>query len=155
MDAGIEQLAMEHMLLTRHSSALARRREENGLERSAYVLLSRLEAQGPMSTAELADAFLLDTSTIHRQMTALLRSGLVERIAGPDGRPVRRFRMTAKGAEALVAHRSRLQELVAALVEDWPTDDVEQFRTLLRRFNEAIERRQERPWPRQARPPQD
>ncbi len=148
MDAGIEQLALEHMLLTRHSSALARRRNEAGLERSAYILLSRLEAEGPMSTAELADAFLLDTSTIHRQMTALLRAGLVERFAGSEGRLVRRFRMTSQGEQALAEHRAHLQELIAGLVEDWPVEDVEQFRTLLRRFNVAIEARQERPWPR-------
>ena len=148
MDAGIEQLALEHMLLTRHSSALGRRRNENSLERSAYILLSRLEAQGPMSTAELSEAFLLDTSTIHRQMTALLRAGYVERFADTEGRLVRRFRMTPEGEQALVQHRSGLQELFAGLVEDWSAEDVELLHTLLRRFNESIERRQERPWPR-------
>ncbi|MFC6152084.1 MarR family winged helix-turn-helix transcriptional regulator [Nocardioides yefusunii] len=148
MDAGIEALVLEHMLLTRHSSALGRQRSGSGLERSAYILLSRLEVDGPLTTAELADVFLLDTSTVHRQMTALLKGGLVERFADSTGRLVRRFRMTDEGERALVAHRAHLQELFADLVADWDSADVTSFVAHLRRFNSEIEARQERPWPR-------
>jgi DNA-binding MarR family transcriptional regulator len=145
----IEQLAYEHMLLTRHSSALGRKvRDGEGLERSAHILLSRLESQGPMTVAELSDAFLLDTSTIHRQVTPLLKAGLLERFPDPDGRLVRRLRLTEAGEKALRRHREAVHARLAELVADWDEEDVAAFVGYIRRFNRAIEERQGRPWPR-------
>ena len=60
---------------------------EDRLERSAYTLLSRIDAQGPMSLGELSDALGLDVSTLNRQTAAMTKSGYVERVAGPRGRP--------------------------------------------------------------------
>lgn len=127
MSKGIEQLAYEHMLLARHSSALGRTRREGGLERSAYILLSRLEGQGPMTVNELSDAFLLDTSTIHRQVTVLLKEGLLERFPDPGGRMVRKLRMTEDGQKALERHRSVACQTLDDLLTDWPEEDVMTF----------------------------
>jgi len=148
MTREIDRLAYEYMLLTRHTSSLGRKGRDGGLERSAYILLSRIDAQGPMTVNELSEAFLLDTSTIHRQMTALLRNGLVERFPDPDGKLVRRFRITDTGMKALTAQRSYAENTLADLVADWPDEDVQTFLDYLQRFNMAIEQRQDQPWPR-------
>ncbi|MEV5647145.1 MarR family transcriptional regulator [Nocardia sp. NPDC052254] len=134
------------MLLSRYQ--MRRRHEMLGLERSAYVVLSRLIMQGPMSIGQLSAAFGLDTSTLNRQTAALLRSGLVERIADPGGGIARKFRITAEGTR-------RLEETVEATVaglervlSDWSATEVAEFATWLRRLNTGIERLSGQPWPR-------
>ncbi|GAA0537008.1 MarR family transcriptional regulator [Paractinoplanes ferrugineus] len=52
------------------------------LDRAAYVILRRLEQDGPLNVSVLAAALNLDGSTVTRQVTALQKDGLAER--GPD-----------------------------------------------------------------------
>ncbi|NLU84878.1 winged helix-turn-helix transcriptional regulator [Rhodococcus sp. HNM0569] len=118
------------------------------LERSARVILSRLDAQGPMSVTELVDAFGLAASTLNRQTSALLRSGLVERILDPAGTIARKFRITDEGARRLADERALVTEGLAAVVADWPAARIERFVDDLRQFNVDIERLTGRPWPR-------
>lgn len=94
----LEKLERELMLLSRHQVLVRRERDPERLERSAYLLLSRIDTQGPMSIGELAEAFGLDTSTVNRQTAALLRCGLAERVADPGGGMARKLRITAEGA---------------------------------------------------------
>ena len=68
----VEGIMYEHMLLLRVATqGVAPYGRSSALERSATVLLARLEAGGAMSIAELAEAFDLDVSTVHRQVAAL------------------------------------------------------------------------------------
>ena len=90
MDKPTNRIEFETMLLGRHLTRP--RRGEGHLDASAYALLSRLCIDGPMSVGELSEAFILDTSTISRQSSAMLNSGLVERI--PAGRGIVRPRLT-------------------------------------------------------------
>src|SRR5690348_4795778 len=81
----IVDIERELMLIGRYKelASSAAPASERRLERgSSYILLSRLEAEGPMSIGQLAQAFSLDTSTVNRQTAVLLRDGLAERI--PD-----------------------------------------------------------------------
>ncbi|WP_234021062.1 helix-turn-helix domain-containing protein [Streptomyces sp. Tu 6176] len=82
-------LERELTLLSRHFIASRGPRIGQSLDRSAYVLLTRLETGEPLTLKELAHTFQADVSTINRQMSAMLRHGLVERIEA-----------TAKGARA-------------------------------------------------------
>ncbi|MEU1529122.1 MarR family winged helix-turn-helix transcriptional regulator [Streptomyces fagopyri] len=139
----------EQMLLCRH--ALVRHRRvwyEDGLERSAYVLLSRIGVQGPMSISELSDAFGLDASTLNRQTRAAMRSGLVDRIPDPGGGMARKFRLTDRGARLLDEERARGVEGLDRVTAAWSDDDIAGFAACLRRFNTDIERLGGRPWPR-------
>ncbi|GAA3160751.1 MarR family transcriptional regulator [Nonomuraea salmonea] len=79
------RLERELMILTRQRELTTPQGGPAGerLERSAYVLLSRLDVQGPMSIADFVEAFGLAASTFNRQTTALLKEGLVERTLDP------------------------------------------------------------------------
>ncbi|MER7657722.1 MarR family winged helix-turn-helix transcriptional regulator [Streptomyces albidoflavus] len=138
------------MLLGRHSFLHQRagRRRNGALERSAYILLSRLEVQGPMSIGELSDAFGLDASTLNRQTAAVLRAGLAERVPDPEGGMARKFRMTEAGVEALREEREGVVASLDRVMADWPEEDIAAFAAYLRRFNAGIERLSGRPWPR-------
>jgi DNA-binding MarR family transcriptional regulator len=103
---GREQLlaavAQELMLISRHQLASATR---GTLERSAYLMLNRIDATGPMTARELAAALHLEISTVTRQVAAMLRENVVERIPDPSGGQAKRLRITATGVAQLTADR--------------------------------------------------
>ncbi|WP_436735738.1 MarR family winged helix-turn-helix transcriptional regulator [Streptomyces sp. BBFR102] len=150
MGRATREVEYEQMLLSRHFSLHQRggRRRDGALERSAYILLSRLEVQGPMSIGELSDAFGLDASTVNRQTAAVLRTGMAERIPDPEGGMARKFRMTEAGARTLREEREGIVASLERVMADWPEEDVAAFADYLRRFNTGIERLDARPWPR-------
>ncbi|GGT85405.1 MULTISPECIES: MarR family winged helix-turn-helix transcriptional regulator [Actinomadura] len=139
----------ETMLLGRHSLATRRSRREGGLlERSAYILLSRIRIEGPMSIRQLSEAFDLDPSTLNRQTSAMLRDGLVERIPDPAGGIARKFRITAEGERRLDSERGQITAGIDKIMSDWTAEEVEAFASFLQRFNTDIERLAGSPWPR-------
>ncbi|RKN37198.1 MarR family winged helix-turn-helix transcriptional regulator [Streptomyces hoynatensis] len=121
---------------------------EGRLDRSAHLLLSRIDAEGPMSIGQLAEALGLDTSTVNRQTAALLKAGLVERHLDPEGGLARRLAITQEGLGRLAAERARRRDGLAVLFEDWSREDLRQFAHLLARFNARCERVKGHPWPR-------
>lgn len=148
IDAG-RGLERELTLMARHTALVSQwRMPDRALDRSAYLLLSRLELGEPMTLRELSEAFGLDVSTVNRQTAALVRQGLAERIADVDGGTARRLRPTERGLEALRSDRDQNVEGVTSLVADWDDQDRRDLVTLLRKLNEKIEERQGLNWPR-------
>jgi len=155
--AEVANIERELMLIGRYMVMTATTRGgavdgEQRLERSAYLLLSRIEAEGPMSIGQLAEAFGLDTSTINRQTAAMLRARVVERVADPEGGLARKLRVTDHGLARLHADRAWAVESIARTLGEWDQADLTALANLLARFNLAIERRGGRPWPRAHRP---
>ena len=145
----IEGLDFELALLSRLEVLPGKDRAGRGLlDRSAYLLLSRLEVQQSMTLRELADAFNLDVSTINRQTAALFRLGLVERTPDPAGGIARKLRPTPDGLARLARDRAYFQGVLAEVIADWAEDDRRTFLRLLRRLNIDVETRQGAPWPR-------
>ncbi|MDI3404983.1 MarR family winged helix-turn-helix transcriptional regulator [Streptomyces cavernicola] len=144
------QVEYEQMLLGRylHLHKSKGRSRGSTLDRSAYILLSRIRMQGPMSIGQLCEAFGLDASTLNRQTAAAVRSGLVERIPDPEGGAARKFRITAEGEQRLDQEREGIVESLGAIMADWTEDDITSFAEHLKRFNTDIERIDGRPWPR-------
>ncbi|MFE7242338.1 MarR family winged helix-turn-helix transcriptional regulator [Streptomyces sp. NPDC057580] len=149
MARATHEVEYEQMLLSRHSfvNQRGRHRKDGALERSAYILLSRIRMQGPMSIGELSDAFGLDASTLNRQTAAITRTGLVERIPDPDGGMARKFRITDEGTRVLDKEREDIVRSLDRVMADWPEEDITAFASYLRRFNTDIERLGARPWP--------
>ncbi|WP_432872254.1 MarR family winged helix-turn-helix transcriptional regulator [Microbispora rosea] len=138
MDKPTHLIEFETMLLGRHRH----------VDRSAYLLLSRIHITGPMSIGQLSDALGLDVSTLNRHTSALLRAGLAERIPDPDGGIARKFRLTGKGEQWLVEQREKNILGLEKVLADWSAEDVVAFLAYLRRFNTDIECLAGRPWPR-------
>ncbi|WP_420037912.1 MarR family winged helix-turn-helix transcriptional regulator [Streptomyces sp. cg28] len=138
------------MLLGRHGYLFGPRARgaDWHLDRSAYILLTRIQMVGPMSIGQLSEATGLDASTLNRQTAAMMRAGLVERIPDPDGGIARKFRITGEGGRFLDDDRARYLGVLEGLMEDWSEDEVADFAASLQRLNRAIERLDGRPWPR-------
>ncbi|KUN86322.1 MarR family winged helix-turn-helix transcriptional regulator [Streptomyces griseoruber] len=150
MDTPTHEVEYEQLLLSRHTFLNQRggRRKNSLLERSAYILLSRIQVQGPMSIGELSDAFGLDASTLNRQTAAAMRAGLIERIPDPAGGMARKFRLTDEGLRLVDAEREGIVDILDQVMHDWSEDDIAAFAGYLRRFNHGIEAIGGRPWPR-------
>ncbi len=143
----------EHMVLGRHTlRAIPITPEtEELLERSSYIMLSRIERQGPLSIGQLSEAFGLDASTLNRQTAAAVRAGVLRRIPDPEGGIARKFQLTAAGIRRLKLTRDWHVDALNNIMAGWSEQDVLDFAAFLRRFNTDIERLDRRPWPR----PQD
>ncbi|MET7466774.1 MarR family transcriptional regulator [Nonomuraea sp. NPDC005501] len=138
MDKPTDLIEYETMLLGRHRH----------IDRMAYILLSRVRLEGMMSIGQLSDAFGLDVSTLNRHTSALLRSGLVERIPDPDGGMARKFRLTGAGERYLDDERAKNVNGLEKVLVNWTPEEVATFAAYLRRFNTDVERLAGRPWPR-------
>lgn len=141
------EVERELSLLARHQLHSTQHAPDRMLDRSGYALLGRLE-HGPMTLKQLAEAFRLDQSTVNRQINALRRDALVERMSDPDGGVAQLLRPTRKGLDLLARDRDVAREQVGQVLADWKPADIERLATLLRRFNNSIEGLEGRPWPR-------
>lgn len=147
MENRVFDVERELSLLARHQLHTTQHAPDRMLDRSAYTLLSRLE-HGPMTLKQLAEAFRLDQSTVNRQVNALRRDALVERISDPEGGVAQLLRPTRTGLRLLARDRDVAREQVGQVLADWTAADVADLADLLRRFNNSIEGLEGRPWPR-------
>ncbi|WP_430331584.1 MarR family winged helix-turn-helix transcriptional regulator [Rhodococcus sp. ACT016] len=141
------EIEYELTLLSRYH-ALARQRGGQKLDRSAYLILARLELEPPMSLRELSEAFRLDISTINRQVGALERHGYVERVADPAGGAARKIEPTRAGLDQLHDDRDLNCRGIGAVLDGWSETDIAELRNVLTRFNRDVERLEGQPWPR-------
>ncbi|MFC5754710.1 MarR family winged helix-turn-helix transcriptional regulator [Actinomadura rugatobispora] len=150
MDDPTRRVEYETMLIGRHRdmSVVRAIHGDRHLDRSAYLLLSRILLDGPMSIGQLSEAFGLDASTLNRQTSAMLRAGLVERIPDPEGGIARKFRITDEGMRRLEYERNQNLQGLRKVLADWTPEEISAFADQLRRFNTDVERLAGRPWPR-------
>lgn len=110
----------------------------NSMDRAAYLLLNRLDQDGPTGVKALAAGMGIDSSTVTRQVAPLVDSGLVKRTSHPeDGRAVV-LELSPRGAHRLTEVRASRRELIDRITRDWNAEQREIFCTLLTRFNAGL-----------------
>lgn len=114
-------------------------RREGELERSAYLVLGVLAADGPASVNGIADALRLDPSTVTRQVLAMEQAGHVTRSTDPrDGR-VTLVTATPDGLAALTRTREIRAGLYGAILDGWSDGDRADLARLLTRLNADVD----------------
>ncbi|MFJ6834591.1 MarR family winged helix-turn-helix transcriptional regulator [Streptomyces sp. NPDC091209] len=114
----------------------------NSMDRAAYLLLNRLDKEGPMGVKALAASMGIDSSTVTRQVAPLVDTGLVKRTSHPeDGRAVV-LQLSPRGQSRLDEVRTSRRQLMAELTHEWAPEEREVFCALLTRFNTALSARQ-------------
>lgn len=108
------------------------------IERAAYAILGRLFDDGPMRLTAIATLLEVDVSTASRQVQALVRGGLVNRVADPGDRRAALLELTARGREELLKARAERRRLVRTVVSNWTAKEREVFAALLERFNVGL-----------------
>ena len=144
----LDQLAYEIILLTRYgvqNTPIIKR--EAIMDRSALILLTRLDAQGPMTVNELAESFGLNVSTVHRQLKAAIANGLIE-VVDDQACPAKLHRPTELGKEKLQQELLARQQDLTRILHDWDEKDIKTHAKLLRKHNESLEEYLDMKWPR-------
>ncbi|MFC9975857.1 MarR family winged helix-turn-helix transcriptional regulator [Spirillospora sp. NPDC127200] len=132
-DQSIETIRWELTAFARRARAVAERLHP-GLSLVSYSLLAHIEEKGGCRAADLAAYFMLDKSTVSRQVAALERLGMVEREAEGTARILR---ATGRGREALADATRRRQEAFQDRLDDWSDADLAVFAACLVRYNDA------------------
>ncbi|HEY3477277.1 MAG TPA: MarR family transcriptional regulator [Streptomyces sp.] len=113
-------------------------RARNSMDRAAYLLLNRLDREGPMGVKALAEAMGIDSSTVTRQVAPLVDTGLVKRTSHPeDGRAVV-LALSPRGRARLDEVRDSRRRLMAQVTDEWSPEERVVFTDLLVRFNASL-----------------
>lgn len=130
-----DTVVRELFLVTRQVKRSAERhRPEMIVDMAGYHVLAHLHFGGPQRATEVAATFHTDPSTISRQVSSLVRTGLVERRADPaDGR-ASLLAATADGVRVIETERRRRARVIAQVLGSWEPADRDALTGLLGRF---------------------
>jgi DNA-binding MarR family transcriptional regulator len=103
-----------------------------GLRSSQYAILALLERRGPASMAELAQAMVMDRTTMTRNVSPLERDGLLEVLQDAADRRRKEVRLSAAGRERLAAARPLWRRAQAAFERHYGSKDAAALRAMLR-----------------------
>lgn len=106
----------------------------------AVLLLHRIQEHGPCRVSDLAARSGLDTSTVSRHATRLVKNGYVTRTDDPDDRRAARLVVSAKGRRLLAAATLARNEVIHAAVADWTEEELRTFCALIERLADALDR---------------
>lgn len=110
-----------------------------GVDWATLGVLVHLAKFGGTRQADLAEATLLDPSTVSRYIGQLVRQGLVERHPDPqDGRAVRLV-ATDRGRAIVEDTVQRRNQAFLAALNGWQAADLHALTDLLTRFNDDLE----------------
>lgn len=136
MDAAeaVEAIQREMTVFARRARASAGRMHPE-LSLVSYTLLGHLETSGGRRATDLAAHYALDKSTVSRQVTALMRAGLVERRPDPEDHRVQVVRLTPAGRSVLDRVTESRRAAFGERLTDWPEADLCRFAGYLERYN--------------------
>jgi DNA-binding MarR family transcriptional regulator len=135
----VDEIETELLLLARWLEAV-QRRQRYPMDRAAYLLLRRLDTNGPQRVAELASALGLDGSTVTRQLAALDRAGHIRRSPHPQDARATVVAATPEGRAAMRALRRHRQERIAGHFADWSPAERQELGRVLHRLNNVLRR---------------
>ncbi|WP_418958088.1 MarR family winged helix-turn-helix transcriptional regulator [Streptomyces tritici] len=135
-DASVDIIQRELTAFARRARAAAARVHPE-LSLVSYTLLSHIADQQGCRATDLAAHYLLDKSTVSRQIGALEKLGLVERRPHADDHRVQVLHTTEKGSAMLAAAQASRLAAYQERLKDWSSDDLARFADLLLRYNAA------------------
>jgi DNA-binding MarR family transcriptional regulator len=133
-DESVEIIQHEMAAFARRARAAAARMHPE-LSFVSYTLLAHLEDREGCRATDLAAEFMLDKSTVSRQIAGLEQLGFVERRPDPRDQRVHVLRPTAAGAEVLAAATAARRAAFRRRLADWDEADLERFASYLVRYN--------------------
>ncbi|WP_066065091.1 MarR family winged helix-turn-helix transcriptional regulator [Neobacillus soli] len=134
----LETIELELAILIRRTTSITSNKKISKLDRSAYLLLHQLSANGSAGIKVLSDEFRLDISTVSRQAAALEQKGYVYRIPDPlDGRAYS-LQITDLGTKELIEYKQARIKRITELLKDWSEEEKDSFGKLLKKFNQSF-----------------
>ncbi|MFC5831486.1 MarR family winged helix-turn-helix transcriptional regulator [Nonomuraea insulae] len=107
------------------------------LDATALPVILVLARSAPLRMTELAEALLLDKSTASRQVDAVARLGLVERVPDPADARARLARLTPEGQKRAAEVLAEQRHLLTAALNDWSEADLKELTRLLGQLRDS------------------
>ncbi|CAG9000951.1 MAG: hypothetical protein CENE_02959 [Candidatus Celerinatantimonas neptuna] len=136
-DPSIKKIEENLSYLARWLEANNRRRNYP-LERAHYLLLRLLTEKSPQSSGVLALQLGLDSSTVTRQIKAMIDLDLIERLADPTDRRGCLINVTPIGIEKFNETQAKKRTNTAKVFHEWTSDEKASLAHLLAKLNESI-----------------
>ncbi|MEU8757865.1 MarR family transcriptional regulator [Streptomyces sp. NPDC048659] len=139
-DTSLDTIERELTAFARRARAAAARLHPE-LPLVSYTLLAHIDDQQGCRATDLATHYLLDKSTVSRQVGTLEKLGLVERRPDPDDHRVQVLHPTERGTRLLASTQASRQAAYDERLKDWSAEDLSRFAAYLLRYNAAGEHR--------------
>ncbi|MGA5166113.1 MULTISPECIES: MarR family winged helix-turn-helix transcriptional regulator [Streptomyces] len=133
-DESVDTIQRELTAFARRARATAARLHPE-LSLVSYTLLAHIDAQQGCRATDLAAHYLLDKSTVSRQVATLEKLGLVERRPDPADHRVQVLHPTEAGTRALSSTQASRRAAYQERLADWSTEDLDRFAAYLIRYN--------------------
>ncbi|MBD0734597.1 MarR family winged helix-turn-helix transcriptional regulator [Streptomyces sp. CBMA29] len=133
-EASVESIQRELTAFARRARATAARMHPE-LSLVSFTILAHLEEQQGCRATDLAAHYLLDKSTVSRQVAALERLGYIERRVDPTDHRVQVLHLAQHGIETLAAARVSRKEIFQERLAAWGPEDLARFAEYLVRYN--------------------
>ncbi|MGE6230069.1 MarR family winged helix-turn-helix transcriptional regulator [Paenibacillus chitinolyticus] len=132
----LENIEYEIALLVRLTTAISPKLGE--LDRSGYILLSKLEESEPMAINAIADELRLNVSTASRQIAALEAKQFIRR--SPDQRNGRTslIEITPRGREVFGNVRKARIGAYSEILGGWPEAELSRLEETLEKLNHSL-----------------
>ncbi len=137
--SSLNSIQRELTAFARRARATAARMHPD-LSLVSYTILAHLEEQQGCRATDLAAHYLLDKSTVSRQVAALERLEYIERRTDPTDQRVQVLHLAPKGVEVLTAAQLNRRAAFDQRLADWEPADLERFAAYLRRYNQDAAR---------------
>lgn len=108
------------------------------VDRAGYLALRTLERLGAAHTNALAEALHLDASTVTRQVTALVGSGLVARRPNPSDGRSSTLSLTAEGRRTMLEVEHERQRVLGEMFSDWDQVERADAARVLTKLNDSL-----------------
>ncbi|WP_326671056.1 MarR family winged helix-turn-helix transcriptional regulator [Streptomyces sp. NBC_01257] len=103
----------------------------------SYTLLAHIDDRHGCRATDLAAHYMLDKSTVSRQLGTLEKLGLVERHPDPDDHRIQVLHPTEAGTQALASTQASRRAAYQERLAEWTAEDLASFATYLLRYNSA------------------
>ncbi|AJF66110.1 MarR family winged helix-turn-helix transcriptional regulator [Streptomyces vietnamensis] len=135
-EASVDVIQRELTAFARRARAAAARVHPE-LPLVSYTLLAHIEEQRGCRATDLAAHYLLDKSTVSRQIAGLEKLGFVERRPAPEDHRVQVLHPTEAGTKVLAAAQTSRMAAFQQRLEDWSAEDLARFAAYLLHYNSA------------------
>ncbi|MER5883929.1 MarR family winged helix-turn-helix transcriptional regulator [Streptomyces sp. NPDC001941] len=136
-DASVDTIQRELTAFARRARATAARLHPE-LPLVSYTLLAHIDEREGCRATDLAAHYLLDKSTVSRQVASLERLGLVERRSDPADHRVQVLHPTEAGTRLLSSTHASRRAAYQERLGDWSAEDLARFADYLLRYNSAV-----------------
>jgi DNA-binding MarR family transcriptional regulator len=135
-ESSVDTIQRELTAFARRARATAARLHPE-LPLVSYTLLAHIVDQRGCRATDLAAHYLLDKSTVSRQVAGLEKLGLVERRPDPEDHRVQVLHPSEAGTRLLASTQASRLAAYQERLNDWSAEDLARFAAYLLRYNAA------------------